>query len=66
MFEDAGFVVHAQKGSHVKLRRTIGGTVQTLTIPRHRELDVGTLGAIVRQAGRFLPEAWLKPRFFSS
>jgi predicted RNA binding protein YcfA (HicA-like mRNA interferase family) len=62
----AGFVVHSQKGSHVKLRRVLGDETQTLTIPRHRELDTGTLRAIVRQAGRFLSDAWLKEHFFDA
>lgn len=64
IFLSAGFVVHGQKGSHVKLRRIAAGEAQTLTIPRHRELDAGTLRAIVRQAGRFLPEPWLRAHFF--
>lgn len=52
-----GFRIHSQRGSHVKLRRvTAAGSVQTLTVPRHRELDVGTLYAIFRQATRFIPE----------
>ena len=35
-----GFEVHSQRGSHVKVRRTVpGGEKQTLTIPRHSELD---------------------------
>jgi predicted RNA binding protein YcfA (HicA-like mRNA interferase family) len=62
----SGFVVHSQKGSDVKLRRIAGNETQTLTIPRHRELDIGTLRAIVRQAGRFLPDAWLKAHFFDA
>jgi len=38
-----GFLIHSQRGSHVKLRRaSVSGAVQTMTIPRHRELDVGT------------------------
>jgi predicted RNA binding protein YcfA (HicA-like mRNA interferase family) len=51
-----GFRVYSQKGSHVKLRR-IGpaGNKETLTVPRHRELDAGTLRAIFRQATRFIP-----------
>lgn len=60
----AGIIVQSQKGSHVKLRRLVGSETQTLTIPRHRELDTGTLRAIVRQAGRFLPDVWLKDHFF--
>jgi len=59
----AGFVVVGQKGSHVKLRRVSGGTAQTLVVPRHAELDIGTLQAIYRQACQFVPEGWLRPRF---
>jgi predicted RNA binding protein YcfA (HicA-like mRNA interferase family) len=61
-----GFQIHAQRGSHVKLRRlTSGGNVQILTIPRHRELDKGTLYAIFRQACRFIPEDELKAEFYT-
>jgi predicted RNA binding protein YcfA (HicA-like mRNA interferase family) len=59
-----GFAVLTQEGSHVKLRR-IGpdGERQTLTIPRHRELDTGTCRAILRQASRYIPESELAPFF---
>jgi len=61
-----GFHVHAQRGSHVKLRRvTPSGEHQTLTIPRHRELDHGTLRAIFRQAARYIPEEQLSPLCFT-
>jgi predicted RNA binding protein YcfA (HicA-like mRNA interferase family) len=61
-----GFAVHAQRGSHVKLRRVgSGGTAQTLTIPKHRELDTGTLKAIIRQASRFIPQDQLLPHFYT-
>ncbi len=61
-----GFVRHSQSGSHAKLRRvTPAGPVQTLTIPRHRELDTGTLRAIFRQASRFVPEDLIFPEFYS-
>lgn len=60
-----GFVVHAQRGSHAKLRRMGPSGHQTLTIPKHRELDNGTLRAILRQASRFIPEEQLHPHFFS-
>ena len=36
------------KGSHMALRN--GATRRTVTIPDHRELDRGTLRAILRQA----------------
>ena len=61
-----GFRVRSQRGSHVKLRRvTSTMTVQTLTIPRHRELDVGTLQAIFRQASRFVPQEELREEFYT-
>lgn len=60
------FQVHAQRGSHVKLRRVTGtGQTQILTIPRHRELHTGTLHAILRQASRFVSERELRPYFYS-
>lgn len=61
-----GFQVHAQRGSHVKLRRVVSaGERQTLTLPRHRELDRGTLRAILRQASRFVPGEQLSPYFYT-
>lgn len=61
-----GFSFFAQRGSHIKLRR-IGsaGDKQTLTVPFHDELDVGTLRAIIRQASRYVPEEYLKPYFYA-
>jgi predicted RNA binding protein YcfA (HicA-like mRNA interferase family) len=60
-----GFEQIAQRGSHVKLRRVLpNGTRQTLTIPAHAELDIGTLRAIYRQALRYIPENELEPRFY--
>jgi len=61
-----GFKVHSQRGSHIKLKRIAGsGDVQTLTIPRHQELDKGTLRAIFRQASRFIQEDELRKEFYS-
>lgn len=61
-----GFAPFTQRGSHIKLRR-IGsaGDKQTLTVPFHGELDVGTLRAIIRQASRYVPEEYLKPYFYA-
>jgi len=57
-----GFTFHSQRGSHVKMRHiTATGQKQTLTVPRHRELDPGTIRAIFRQATRYIPEDELKP-----
>lgn len=61
-----GFRIQSQRGSHVKLRKIVsGGARQTLTVPRHRELDVGTLQAIFRQASRFIPAEQLREEFYS-
>ncbi|OIO09211.1 MAG: hypothetical protein AUJ52_06770 [Elusimicrobia bacterium CG1_02_63_36] len=62
-----GFSVFAQRGSHAKLRRlSASGQKETLTIPRHRELDRGTLKAILRQASKFVPLENLQPEFYAS
>jgi len=61
-----GFERHSQRGSHVKLRRIgVTGEKQTLTIPLHAELDVGTLRAIVRQATRYISETELQSHFYT-
>jgi hypothetical protein len=41
------------------------GARQSLTIPLHRELDAGTLRAIIRQASRFVDYDLLKAAFWS-
>jgi len=61
-----GFSIQSQRGSHVKLRRSLSsGEIQSLTIVMHDELEVGTLRAIIRQASRFIPEEQLKKEFYS-
>ncbi len=42
-----GFVQVRQRGSHVILRRGQQGCV----VPMHREMKVGTLAGVLRQAG---------------
>lgn len=46
--ERAGFVMRRQEGSHVILRRA--QPFAQLVVPDHKELDRGTLRAIIRQA----------------
>ena len=66
VFQHFGFTVHSQKGSHVKLRRVgAGGEKQTLTISGHRELDTGTLRAIIRQASRYVAIDDLRAHFYA-
>jgi predicted RNA binding protein YcfA (HicA-like mRNA interferase family) len=45
--EKMGFVQLRQKGSHLIMRRGAVGCV----VPMHREIKVGTLTGILRQAG---------------
>ncbi len=60
-----GFEVIKQRGSHVKLRRVKENMKQTLLIPNHKEIDTGTLRAIVRQAGRYISLDELNKHFYS-
>ncbi|CAN5252680.1 type II toxin-antitoxin system HicA family toxin [soil metagenome] len=50
----AGFVVYRQRGSHITLVRA-EPPAQT-TVPNHKELDRGTLRAVIRQAGLSVDE----------
>ena len=52
--EKAGFQFIRQHGSHMILRRA-NPFAQT-TVPNHRELDRGTLRAIIRQTGLSVDE----------
>ena len=66
IFEQFGFIVISQKGSHVKLRRIVSsGKKETLTVPVHKELDTGTLRAILRQASRYISDNILVEHFYS-
>ena len=44
-----GFYIKRQRGSHIILRRD--GPFAQPVVPDHKELDRGTLRAIIRQAG---------------
>ena len=44
-----GFALDRQKGSHMMLFRANPPT--TISVPDHKELDRGTLRAIIRQVG---------------
>ncbi|MBS0571385.1 MAG: type II toxin-antitoxin system HicA family toxin [Proteobacteria bacterium] len=45
--ERMGFSITRQRGSHIVLRRGQSGCV----VPDHRELKVGTLAGVLKQAG---------------
>jgi predicted RNA binding protein YcfA (HicA-like mRNA interferase family) len=49
--ERLGFQQVRQRGSHVVLRKDTEGGAAGCVVPLHRELAVGTLRGILRQAG---------------
>src|SRR5258705_7700740 len=49
-----GFEVYRQRGSHIVIVRT--SPPSQTTIPNHKELDRGTLRAIIRQTGLTVEE----------
>ena len=48
ILQQFSFEIYSQKGSHIKLRRITSTGKETLTVPNHGELDVGTCRAIMR------------------
>jgi predicted RNA binding protein YcfA (HicA-like mRNA interferase family) len=54
--EAAGFREISTRGSHVKFARQTEVGLRTAIVPRHREVAVGTLRSIVRQAGLSVEE----------
>jgi len=53
--ERLDFVVARQRGSHIVMRRGSSGCV----VPNHRELKVGTLMGLLKQAG-VSPDEFIK------
>lgn len=49
--EAAGFTEVSRKGSHVKFARHTDQGTRTAIVAEHREIAVGTLRSILRQAG---------------
>jgi len=65
IFKGFGFEFAMQRGSHVKLVRTVEGRRQILTVPNHNDIDKGTLKAIIHQASRYIREEELKKQFYT-
>ncbi len=57
--ERLGFVQIRQRGSHVVLKKQTPEGEVGCAVPLHRELAIGTLRGILRQAG-VTPEEFLK------
>ena len=57
--ERLGFIQVRQRGDHVVLKRQMSGDVVGCVVPLHRELAIGTLRGILRQA-RVTPEEFIE------
>jgi len=64
IFSSFGFAIFSQKGSHIKLRRELGGAKQTLVIPNHKEIDKGTLSEIIKQSSKYISSEDLQKEFY--
>ena len=66
ILHEFGFEVRSIRGSHAKLARLNStGRKEILVVPIKRQLTIGTLHAIYRQASRFVPEEDLRAKFFA-
>jgi predicted RNA binding protein YcfA (HicA-like mRNA interferase family) len=52
----AGFTITSSKGSHVKLRGIRFGKLQTVIVPKHKEVAFGTMQSILKQAAMEIEE----------
>lgn len=53
-FKRAGWSVNRQVGSHVMLTKL--GYLYTLSVPQHKELGIGILKKLIKQAGLSVEE----------
>ncbi|MCI0628553.1 MAG: type II toxin-antitoxin system HicA family toxin [Acidobacteria bacterium] len=52
ILERNGFVKVRQRGSHIVMQRRVGEDDSiSVVVPNHKEIDRGTLSAIIRQSG---------------
>ena len=54
--ETAGFEVVSQKGSHVKFAKDTSEGKRTTIVPKYKEVTIGTIASILRQAGLSVDE----------
>jgi predicted RNA binding protein YcfA (HicA-like mRNA interferase family) len=54
--ETAGFEVVIQKGSHVKFAKDTSEGKRTAIVPKYKEVTIGTITSILRQAGLSVDE----------
>jgi predicted RNA binding protein YcfA (HicA-like mRNA interferase family) len=49
-----GYEITRQTGSHLRLTSTTKGYEHHVTVPRHKEIKVGTLGSIIAEIAAYL------------
>ena len=49
-----GYRIGRQRGSHMTLTRTVGGSTHSVTVPRHRVVRTGTLSRILADVAAHL------------
>ena len=49
-----GYRVTRSRGSHMTMTLTAGGDQHQVTVPRHRDMRIGTLDAIIADVAAFL------------
>jgi predicted RNA binding protein YcfA (HicA-like mRNA interferase family) len=54
--EAAGFRVVSQKGSHIKFAKETAEGRRTAIVPNYKEITIGTISSILRQAGLSIDE----------
>ncbi len=52
----AGFYVHSQRGSHVKMKKIVGEDTIIVIVPNHKVVSKGTLRDIIKDAGLTVKE----------
>ena len=52
----ADFYIVSTKGSHVKFRGIRYGKLQTVIVPKHKEVALGTMRSILKQAAMEIEE----------
>lgn len=64
ILETFGFVV-VGGAKHIKLRRNGSGGIETLVVANHDPIGKGLLRTIFVQASAYIPQAELRPHFYS-
>ena len=68
LYRHYGYRIVRQKGSHMTATTEVNGAEHSVSIPRHRHLRVGTLGAILSDVAEYLelPRATVRRTLFGS